>query len=235
MTMAPIATIDDQFRIGKTYTITQAARLAHVSHGTVRNWLYGSTTSKGYEIEQVFGSKQRVEGEVARVSFLDLAEIVLAARFRSLGIKLQRVREAHDFAHSEWEISHPFAHLNLTSLGGHILAKFEQERPGPTSHGHFVVLSSPAQQVLLPEVVREEIDRFDYAEDKFAERWHPYGKDVPIVVDPRFAGGKPSVAGRGVSVEILHKRWKAGERVASIARDFRLKRLEVEEILQRVA
>ena len=40
--MAEIITIDDRFRIGKAYTVREAAKLAKVAQDTVRNWLYGS-------------------------------------------------------------------------------------------------------------------------------------------------------------------------------------------------
>lgn len=232
--MAEIATIEDSFRVGKAYTFREAAKLAGVSTGTVRNWLYGAMTPEGYEMQAVFGDKRKSHEDVARVSFLELSELVVAARFRARRVKLERVREAHKFARTEWEMSHPFAHLDLASLGGHILARFEEESPSPTQ-GRLVVLTSPGQKVLLPELVQEELRRFDYADDNFAERWYPYGRDVPVVVDPHYGGGTPTIAGSGVSVEIVHKRWKAGEKVAFIALDFRLRRADVEAALQHVA
>ena len=126
----------------------------------------------------------------------------------------------------------PFAHLDLSSMGGHILARFEAESPGK---GHLVVLSSPEQHV-LPKIVKEELSKFDYSEeDGFAVRWHPYSREVPIIVDPHYAGGKPIVAGSNVSVDIISRRWRAGEKVALIARDFELRRADVEAVLQHVA
>ncbi len=220
-------TIDDPFRTGKTYSVSQAAALAKVSQGTVRNWLFG-----GREVDPVFGQKGRHPDQLALVSFLELSELIVAARFRKLRIQLQRIREAHDFASKQWEVDYPFAHLNLQSIGGHILSKFEEEQPA--RGGHFVVLSSPKQH-LLPGLVSEELARFDYAADKFAARWFPFGREVPVVVDPRFSAGQPTIVDRGVRVEIIRKRWKAGEPVSSIARDFELEPPQVEAVLQRVA
>jgi len=227
-----IISIDDRFRTGKVYTIRQAADLASVSPGTVRNWLYGTTTTEGYEMSPIFGDKKGGIEETARVSFLELAELIVVARFRKVRIKLQRIRDAHSFARREWDLAYPFAHLNLTSIGGHVLREFQEEVPG---QGRFVVLSAPNQYV-LPGIVENELERFDYSDaDRFVTRWHPYGRDIPVVVDPHYGGGKPTIAGRGVSVEILCRRWKAGESFASIARDFRLRPPEVEAVLQRVA
>ena len=229
--MATVTVIRDRFRTGKAYTIRQAANLASVSQGTVRNWLWGSSTPQGYQMEPVFGSRAKPE-EVAQVSFLELSELIVAARFRKHHIKLARVRAAHNFARNEWSLQYPFAHLNLTSVGGHVLRRFEEENPGVGPS--FVVLSSP-EQYILPGLVQDELTRFDYSDDDFAERWHPYGREIPVVVDPRFAGGRPTIKGRGISVEILHKRWKAGESFKSIAYDFRLAQKDVEAVLQQVA
>ena len=248
-------TIEDRFRTGKVYTIRQAAVLGGVSPGTVRNWLWGSRPHSPdseeeeprtqpafgtplalspYEVEPVFGSRPRTS-EIAMVSFLELSEVIVVAKFRQRKIKLQRIRDAYEFARSEWELEYPFAHLNLKSLGGHLLARFEDQRPG-NGTGHLVVLSSPGQYV-LPQLVQEELAHFDYSdEDKFAARWHPYGRDLPVVVDPRFAGGKPTIKGRGITVEMLYRRWTIGrESFKSIARDFHLKAADVEAVLQRVA
>ncbi len=229
--MASVTAIHDRFRTGKAYTVRQSANLAGVSQGTVKNWLWGSTTSYGYEMAPVFGSKARPE-EVAQVSFLELSELIVAARFRKHHIKLVRIRSAHHFARNEWSLPYPFAHLNLTSAGGHVLRRFEEENPG--AGPSFVVLSSPEQYV-LPGLVQDELTRFDYGDDEFAERWHPYGRKIPVVVDPRFAGGRPTIKGRGITVDILHKRWKAGESFKSIAYDFRLTQKDVEAVLQQVA
>jgi len=226
-----LITVEDRFRTGKVYTIRQAAHLAGVSQGTVRNWLYGSKGTDGYDMEPVF-DKTKTD-EIARVSFLELSELVIAAQFRSAKIKLFRIRDAYHFARQEWNMEYPFATLDLRTLGGHILSQFEELKPsaGP----RFVVLSSPNQYV-LPRLVSETIEHFDYSpSDKLAERWHPYGRTVPVVVDPRYGAGKPTIEGRGVSVDILRKRWKAGESFVQIARDFRLKPPDVEAVLQKVA
>lgn len=232
--MDNVLTIDDRFRTGKAYTVRQAADLAGVSPGTVRNWLYGSSAPSGYEMEPIFGTaKAKRPEQIARLSFLELSELIVAARFRKLRIKLPRIRAGHDYAKSRWGLEFPFAHLKLTSVGGHILREFEEADPAPG--GRFVVLSSPNQYV-LPGIIKNELEQFDYSEeDSFAERWYPFGRDVPAVLDPRFAGGKLTIRGRGVSVDIVSKRWRAGEKVASIASDFKLSPPDIEAVLQHVA
>lgn len=235
--MAEIITIDDRFRIGKAYTVREAAKLAKVSQNTVRNWLYGSEAGD-YEMEPVFGAKEKKEGEIARVSFLELIELTVAARWRSYGIKLPRVREAYDEARTRYpDIPYPFAHLDLHTVGGHVievLREFDAKLNGSRGQ-RFLVLTSPEQSV-LPGIVESELALVDYnTVDRFAEAWHPYGREIPIVVDPHYAAGRPIVLGSNVSVEIIRKRWRNGEKAAYIARDFELPRGDVEAILQRIA
>jgi uncharacterized protein (DUF433 family) len=66
-----------------------------------------------------------------------------------------------------------------------------------------------------------------------SERWFPAGRDVPVVVDPRFAGGQPTIWKRGVTVDTIARRFREGrEKVASIARDLELRPRDVEEAIR---
>ena len=48
-----------------------------------------------------------------------------------------------------------------------------------------------------------------------AAQWYPAGKSLPIVVDPRISSGVPTIKGRGVTIQVIHKRFKAGPRMDS--------------------
>src|SRR3972149_3647087 len=93
----------DKFRTGKAYTVPQAARLAHSSSATVRRWLKGYEVP-GHRMTPVFGRKiEAPEAGPLLVSFLELVEIVVVARFRQGAdghhrVPLERLRQAHDFA-----------------------------------------------------------------------------------------------------------------------------------------
>ena len=218
----------DPFLVGRTYTVAQTAKLAGTSPGTIRNWLFGYAD----KMVAVLGKRQPTANTVERVSFLELAELIVVARFRKRGIDLERIRDAHRFAKSEWDLPYPFATLNLTTLGGNVLRRFDEEHPAGIT---FAVLSSPGQYV-LPEMVQVELDNFDFEPSElFARRWHPYGREVPIVVDPRFGGGMPTIEGRGVTISMILRRRKAGERASSIASDFGIKTSAVEEVIRREA
>ncbi|MSQ07047.1 MAG: hypothetical protein EXR54_06320 [Dehalococcoidia bacterium] len=103
------------WRTQPMYTFPEAAHLAHVSPGTVRNWLLGN---QQYGRPPLFNA-QGNQGPM--VSFLQLIEIMVARNFRlAERVSFDRVRRAYANAQRIWELEYPFAHLQLEAIGGHI-------------------------------------------------------------------------------------------------------------------
>ena len=65
-------------RIGNSYTVSRAARLAGTTPQNVRRWLYGYE-APGHKMKPVFGPQP--DGPPA-ISFLQLAELIVVARYR---------------------------------------------------------------------------------------------------------------------------------------------------------
>ena len=206
------------------YTFREAGRLAHVSTTTVKNWLFGYTV-KGRVIPPLFPSN---DGDM--VSFLQMIEIVVAGKFRKSthgrGVSFRSVRDAYVRARESWGIEYPFAHLKLEGLGGHIIHFLREGEMEPS----FQSLDAPAQWT-LPGLVQDTIDQLYYDLD-LAARWHPVGKAIPIVVDPRISTGLPTITGRGVTVQAIRDRFKAGLRIEFIAEDYELDEDLVQTALQ---
>ena len=101
-----------------------------------------------------------------------------------------------------------------------------EEKPGRTLQA----VDEPRQRT-LPGLVIEAIHNLEY-EKELAARWYPLGKVIPIVVDPQFSAGLPTIPSRRVTVRTIHKRWSAGQAISFIARDLRLKHDTVEEALR---
>jgi uncharacterized protein (DUF433 family) len=209
------------------YTMREAARLAGVASATVRRWLRGYTPDPRQPWRQsppVFG--EQVESPF--VSFLQLVEIVIASDFRKVGhVKLEVVRLAYENAKEETRIEYPFAHLQLESLGGHII-RWIREGDGAGARARAV---DTPDQWALPGLVAERIRALDY-ERELAARWYPVGRDVPVVIDPLYSAGLPTIPGRGVTVDTIHKRWRAGQLIEFIADDLQIGSTSVERVLQ---
>lgn len=219
----PLRVPKEGWRTKPVYTIAQAAKLAGTTPSTVRRWLFGYH-QPGHRMAPVLGPDR----QEALLSFLDLIEVIVVAAFRQRDIPLDRLRRAHKFAADVLGLQYPFATLRFKTDGAHVLHQFDAENPdGP-------LLALDRGQWVLPGTVVESIEKFDYTRTWVA-RWFPEGKAVPIVVDPRISAGKPTVVHRGVTVETLYRRWKAGQSVEFIAADFQLPRDTIAQVLECVA
>jgi len=209
------------WRTQPMYSFSEVAHLSHVSISTVRNWLPGYSTEYG-EVAPLF--KEHQEDEKA-CSFLQLIEIVVAAKFRKAENKsFKMVRQAYDNARKLYSCDHPFARMELKGIGEHIV--YILRVPG-------VALQSMNQpeQYTIPDLVQETLDQIEY-EYELANRWWPVGKKIPIVVDPQVSAGLPVVKGRGITIEAIHKRFKANQKIRFIAQDFKLNVGLVEEVIR---
>ncbi len=211
------------WRTQAMYSFSETAQLAGVSVRTVRRWLFGDA-----ETQPLF-----VAGEAdPMVSFLQLVEIMVSAKFRkAYNTRLQVVRSAYENARKLWRVEYPFAHLKLEPLGGHIVTYIESS--GTMEGYNLEAIDEPGQLALpLPFLLAEQTVRQLVYESELAAKWYPVGRDIPIVVDPRISSGLPVVDGRGITVQIIHKRFKAGQRIGFIAQDFDLDEMVVEEIVR---
>ena len=207
----------NHWRTSPLYTYVEAAHLAHVSATTVRNWLLGRERQP-----PLFSGPQ-----TPMVSFLQLIEIIVAANFRKAErVSYERVRRAHVNARTILDIEYPFAQENLEVIGGHIVRRIHEDAPDESLQA----LDEPTQWT-MPGLVLDVIDQIHYERD-LAAQWYPAGKSLPIVVDPRVSSGVPTIVGRGVTIHVIHKRFKSGQRMDFIANDFDLETSFVEEAVR---
>jgi uncharacterized protein (DUF433 family) len=89
---------------------------------------------------------------------------------------------------------------------------------------------------VLPETVESNVINFDFSNtDNLVSRWCPFGREIPVVVDPHLAGGVPTIKGSRVTVDVVMRRWKFGEPITSISSDLELDEADIEHVLQRAA
>lgn len=219
--MATLLKPTETWRTSPSYSISQAARIAGTHPINIRRWLYGVEYRSG-KMKPVFGERE----ETAVLSFIELAEIIVVVRFRQKPVKLEELRKAYSYAKDYLGIEYPFAHIKLKTDGVNVLAVYEKDHPEAS-----LLAMNKRGQWTLPQQVINALELFDY-EDEFVARWYPAGKNVPIVVDPRYSSGRPSIPHRRLPISLLYNRWKAGENIPYIASDYILSRDVVEEALR---
>ena len=201
------------------YTVGEAARLARISTSTLRRWLFG-TADRPPVLD--YGT----ERDKLVVSFLELIEMMIARGFRRSNVKIDRIREGHDYARRVLEVQYPFAWQKLAVQGGRILREFQEKTPGAP-----LVELNEGQQATLPGMVVASYQLLEFAPDEFAARWYPFGKEAPIIIDPQVNAGAPTVIKRRLTVQAIYKRRKAGFSISRIAEDTALSKDEVDQIL----
>lgn len=221
------ATIE-AIRTRPTYTLAQAARLAKTAPHNVRNWLYGDKRD-GHSMEPVFGANDKPAG-FHRVSFLDLAELIVVARYRDgSGSKMpiKRLRAAHEYARKAMEIPYPFASGIFKVAGGHIIHEFDE------SHSGAAIAIDINGQHVLPMEFNDALSlfEFDTTTQELACRLYPHGRGVPIVIEAGLGAGWPVIEGRNVRSSVLVARWKSGMTIDEVAEDFELDRDIVEKAI----
>ncbi len=224
----------DGWRTQPMYTIGEAGRLAHVAPITVRRWLHGYAPDRRFpdwRRPPVFGPKDTT---TSLVSFLQLVEIVVASDFRKIShLKLDVIRDAHANLRVESGREYPFAHAELESAGHHVV-RWLKEQKLAQSVDRLQQFSLPG---LLEErtrkVVEQRLSELEF-KHQLAARWYPIGKEIPIVVDPLYAAGLPTIDGRGVTVGAIYRRWKADpkDNISFIADDLQLDAQLVERVLK---
>lgn len=216
-------TQNEKWRTSPLYTISEAARLAKVAPNTIRRWLSGTESSK-----PVFGDPlYDVARDSAVVSFIQLVEIIVASNFRREGrVSLDVVRRAYVNAKDYFGTEYPFASLKLEPLAGHIIVRLREAKDAQG----IPAIDSPGLTT-IPGLTIDVLKDIEY-ETELAARWWPVGKDKPIVIDPRFSAGLPTVPKRRVTVQNVHKRWISGQDIEFISKDLVLESHIVEEVLR---
>lgn len=189
------------------YTTVEAARFAETKPRTVAYWHYG----RGTRVGPALSGKKRY----APLSYLQLVEVAFVASFRQRGVPLQRIRKARDYVAKVFGAEFPFLQYEFKTEGLHILmdaASFDPEFED-------LIVADEAGQMAWERIMLERFDQFDYEGD-LAVRWHPRGRNIPIVIDPRISFGAPILEQTGIPTWVMKGRFEAGETTEEIEADF---------------
>ncbi len=215
------------------YTLAEAARFLGVPTSTFGTWAKGYVRRPpgrpSVHGERILSSVDAARN-FPRIPFIGLAEGMVLAAFRRGGVSLQHIRKAVSILDSEIGIEYALASHRLYTDGAVILFDYADSRHDDELAGLTEVVSR--QRVFAP-VVREYLKRIQYGKDGWAQQLvSPTTRERTVAVDPRRAFGQPIFIHGAAPVESVVSRWKAGESLAHVARDFGVPPADVEDYLR---
>lgn len=182
------------------YSVTQAARLLHLKPNRVGEWFSGRRTAPVFN-----GDYPVIEGDRA-ISFLDMIDALVAAKFREEGVSLQTLRRVYRRLENDFKSPHPFCRKELLTDGNTVFIRvFDEE-----GEEHLVEVLT--RQKVFPRIILPYLKQLDYdVATSLAVRWNVgHG----ILVDPEICMGKPIVKEVGIATHILAREYESNRRNA---------------------
>ena len=192
------------------YGISDPALILRMPASTLRWWLEGKAEHQPVIRPTRTGSGYISWGEFVEAGFL--------REYRLRGVPFQRLRHFVETLRMESGVPHPLAHAKPLVLGRGLVL----EAQAAAQLDDPVIYEAQSGQFLFAHAVEQYIERIDVAPkgEPWAERIHPAGRASPVVIDPEYAFGAPSV--RGIRTEALVELLDAGEPSEEIASDYGL-------------
>jgi uncharacterized protein (DUF433 family) len=208
------------------YSITDAAWNLAIPVATLRSWVIGRPYQKQDGPAYFEPLIKTPEESERRLSFSNLVEAhVLRALRTHHEVPIKHVRAALTFAESELGIERLLLRQDLLTHAGDVFLE---------RYGKLVNLSKSGQ-LAVRRVLEEHLRRVEWtAGDPIPSRLFPFSHapvldtGKVILIDPRVAFGKPTIAGKGVTTAALVRRFNAGESLTDLARDYDLSERQVE-------
>lgn len=211
------------------YSLAEASHYLRIPLATLRSWVRGRyyPTERGKRFFEPL--LELPDTGLPSLSFVNLVEAhVLDAIRREHKIPLPKVRKALDYVKKKFGSSHPLADLKFQTDGAELfLARFGE-----------LIAVSEAGQLAMSQMLAAHLRRLEHDAEGMVARLYPFIRkrqpDEPkiIVIDPSVSFGRPTIIGTGIPTSIIAERYKAGESIAELAKDYECERGYVEEAVR---
>lgn len=195
---------------------------------TLRAWVRGVDYSE--PAKRRFEPLVRVpSGSPTLLTFTNVVELhVLSAIRRHHAVPMPKVRDALDYVAEHLHVDHPLASESFQTDGVDLFIE---------RWGRLLAVSRNGQ-VAMRHLLARHLERIDRDPEGLASRLWPFTRSPDIeqprtvVLDPRIAFGRPVLANTGIPTEVLAERYKAGDTIHDLARDYGLQTGQVEEAIR---
>lgn len=204
------------------YSVQDVSRITHLSVDKIRRW-FKELSDKNYE---GLSSNQKSDVETMRISFHGLIELVVIGTLRENGFTLSNILKAKADLLSKSKKIYPFAtnnvKVNLKVIPGKgIYFKFPEG---------LVKLDGTGQYNM--DFIFEFFANIEFDIDGIALRLFPLSHSKLVVIDPKIGGGKPSITGKGIYVDMIQRAHQGKNSIESIMDQFELNADEINAALE---
>lgn len=224
----------DALRRTPAYPFSEAAHYLGLPTSTLRSWCLGQPYTDRQGRQKQFLALIALDGERGQgLSFLNLVEChVLAAIRRLHHVPLPTVRDTLTYVAKKLGIARPLSSAEFQTNGVHLFV----ERLGS------LVNVSRDGQIEFAELMKAHLRRVQRDPHGVPIKLYPFTRKSvpalaedripPVEMDPRIAFGRPVLIGRAVPTAVLADRFKAGDSLSELARDYDTSTSEIEEAIR---
>ncbi len=212
-----------------SYTIPETSHYLRIPISTLRSWVLGRCykTQAG---EKHFKPIIKIADiKLRSLSFLNLIEVhILDAIRREHKIPLHNVRTALNYLKKKFPSEYPLADQNFETNGMDLFIK---------KYGQLINISQDGQ-LAIEKLLKEHLRRVKRDTKGIPIKLYPFTRkreaDEPmdVVIDPDISFGRPVLVGTGIATAIVAERYKAGESINDLAKDYGCKGSAIEEAIR---
>ncbi len=211
----------DDPRALPAYSPAEVAHYLDIPVSTVRYWSVGR-----YPIRPLI--KPARDGPLI-LSFTNLVELhILSAIRRKHRISMPKIRRALDYVQGELSLVRPLADQRFQTDGVDLFVYYYGD----------LINASKQGQLAMKELLGAALIRVEWDNAGQPVRLFPYTRKEPtdaadlIMIDPSISGGRAVIRDTRIAVEVIAERYKAGESIRELARDYGRKPNEIEEAIR---
>ncbi len=211
-----------------TYSISEAARCISAPYSTISRWAVGPGTRAS--LLNIPSKKPNL------ISFMNLTELHLLCTIRrEHKISTQKIFSAIEYlkkyGKSEDEKNYPPVCSRL-----HV---YRDRRDLFVRHLGVLAETSRSGQIAMHDLIGLALDRIELDEKGHPAKFYPFTRysireNPPrkIVIDPQISFGRPVISGTGISMNIVAGRYKDGESIRSLSKDYGCSTQDIEEAIR---
>jgi uncharacterized protein (DUF433 family) len=203
------------------YTLPDAARILGQPLASLRRWVSGIPNEAASKPRHHPAGKlaSRDIGRDQHIDFYTLIELFTVAELRKAGLSMKTLRQSREELVQSFKTPYPFALKGLLVNGKKLLKELGNEA--------LLELGTKGQTV-FEEIIKPFCQKIDFdTTSNLASCYYPKGKEVPILVSPNHAFGRPVIKGTNIPTETIACLLRGGETPEDIAFGYQL---TVEEI-----